>query len=180
MNSLRDFDFYRKIPRDLTESSTHGAALSLCASIFMLTLFVCELWAFLSVSMETSVVLDPNTEPLVRINFNITGSMTLADSHRVLFHHSPILQTTCILCLNLPMPTLTSFLMTAHRCLYTSPIAYLRFISIPLSFMAICKPFLLLSFLHSSRFRYAVSHFSCRLNSHSLTPLILHRKLHQH
>ncbi len=38
----------------------------------MLTLFLCELWAFLSVAVETSVVLDPNTDPLVRINFNIT------------------------------------------------------------------------------------------------------------
>ena len=42
------------------------------ASLFMLTLFICELWAFLSVAVTTSVVLDPNTDPLVRINFNIT------------------------------------------------------------------------------------------------------------
>lgn len=73
MNAIRDFDFYRKIPKDLTEASSHGAALSVCASIFMLVLFVAELWAFLTATVSTSVVLDHNTEPLVRINFNITG-----------------------------------------------------------------------------------------------------------
>jgi hypothetical protein len=45
---LRDYDLYRKIPKDLTETTVHGAVLSVCAIIFMLSLFVAELWAFLS------------------------------------------------------------------------------------------------------------------------------------
>ncbi len=73
LNAMSDFDFYRKIPKDLTETSSHGAALSICASVFMLVLFIAELWAFLSMSISTSVVVDTNTDPLVRINFNITG-----------------------------------------------------------------------------------------------------------
>jgi hypothetical protein len=72
LNAMSDFDFYRKIPKDLTETSSHGAALSICASVFMLVLFIAELWAFLSMSISTSVVVDTNTDPLVRINFNIS------------------------------------------------------------------------------------------------------------
>ena len=69
---FRDFDFYRNIPRDLTEGTTHGSVLSFCASIFMLVLFVAELWAFVSKQTITNVVIDPNTDALLRINFNIT------------------------------------------------------------------------------------------------------------
>ena len=69
---LRDFDLYRRIPKDLTETTTHGSILSVCGSIFMLVLFVAELWAFLSMQVSTNVVIDPNTDSLLRINFNIT------------------------------------------------------------------------------------------------------------
>ena len=69
---FKDFDFYRKIPKDLTESSTHGTVLSVCASVFMLVLFVAELWAFLSMQVNTDIVIDPNTDTQLRINFNIT------------------------------------------------------------------------------------------------------------
>jgi protein disulfide-isomerase-like protein len=71
-SKIKDFDLYRKIPKDLTETSTHGAVLSICASLFMMILFVAELWAFLSLHVSTNIVLDPNTEKLLRINFNIT------------------------------------------------------------------------------------------------------------
>jgi len=56
----------------LTETTTHGTILSICASIFMLVLFIAELWAFLSLQFSTNVVLDPNTNQLLKINFNIT------------------------------------------------------------------------------------------------------------
>mmetsp|Transcript_7948 Transcript_7948/g.13183 ORF Transcript_7948/g.13183 Transcript_7948/m.13183 type:complete len:464 (+) Transcript_7948:78-1469(+) len=69
---FKDMDFYRKIPKDLTETSTHGAVLSMCAALFMAILFICELWAFLSLNINTAIVIDPNTESLLRINFNIT------------------------------------------------------------------------------------------------------------
>lgn len=38
----------------------------------MLVLFVAELWSFLSMQTITNVVIDPNTDSLLRINFNIT------------------------------------------------------------------------------------------------------------
>jgi len=69
---LKEIDFYRRIPKDLTETSLHGSVLSICAAIFMLVLFVAELWAFLSTTTITSVIVDPNTETQLRINFNIT------------------------------------------------------------------------------------------------------------
>lgn len=72
LNRFKDYDFYRNIPRDLTEATTHGSVLSVCASIFMLVLFIAELWAFLSQQTITNVVIDPNTDSLLRINFNIT------------------------------------------------------------------------------------------------------------
>ena len=69
---LKEYDFYRRIPKDLTETTTHGSVLSVCASIFMLVLFVAELWAFLSLQVATNIIIDPNTDQLLRINFNIT------------------------------------------------------------------------------------------------------------
>jgi len=71
-SKLRDYDLYRKIPKDLTETTIHGSILSICAIIFMLSLFVAELWAFLTLQTVTNVVIDPNTDTLLRINFNIT------------------------------------------------------------------------------------------------------------
>lgn len=69
---FKEYDLYRRIPKDLTETTTHGTILSICASIFMLVLFIAELWAFLSLQFSTNVVLDPNTNQLLKINFNIT------------------------------------------------------------------------------------------------------------
>lgn len=69
---LKGLDFYRAIPKDLTETSTHSTALSICAAFFMLVLFVAELWAYLTVHVQSNIVLDPNTDALLRINFNIT------------------------------------------------------------------------------------------------------------
>ncbi len=69
---IKDFDLYRKIPKDLTESSTVSTILSLCAALFMLVLFVAELWAFLTIHYETNIIIDPGTDSLLRINFNIT------------------------------------------------------------------------------------------------------------
>lgn len=69
---LKDLDFYRKIPKDLTETATHGTILSVCAAFFMLVLFVAELVTFLSPSFYTNVLIDTNTENTLMINFNIT------------------------------------------------------------------------------------------------------------
>ena len=41
-------------------------------SVFMVTLFLVEVYAFMSTTVETSVMLDTNSETQLRINFNIT------------------------------------------------------------------------------------------------------------
>jgi hypothetical protein len=69
---LSDIDFYRKIPKDLTESATHGAILSMCVAGFMVILFLCELIAFLTPSFDTKVMIDSNRDNQLTINFNIT------------------------------------------------------------------------------------------------------------
>lgn len=69
---LRSLDFYRYVPKELTESSTHGTVMSIVAAIFMLSLFIAEMWAFLSTQMVSNVVIDSVMDPMLRINFNIT------------------------------------------------------------------------------------------------------------
>ena len=59
---LKAVDFYRKLKRDLqqelTEASIAGAALSICAAIFMIGLVIAEFSSYLSVTTESKVILD--------------------------------------------------------------------------------------------------------------------------
>jgi len=69
---FRELDFYRRLPKDLTEQTAHGSALSICASFFMLILFIAELWSYLSLTTTSNVVIDADRNNLLRINFNIS------------------------------------------------------------------------------------------------------------
>lgn len=71
-NILRKVDFYRKVPKDLTEASSLGATMSVCAFLAMGVLFLSETIAFSRSTIVTSVSLDESLEPRVRLNFNIT------------------------------------------------------------------------------------------------------------
>ncbi|XAR67474.1 hypothetical protein NMG60_11002247 [Bertholletia excelsa] len=72
-HKLKSVDFYRKIPRDLTEASLSGAGLSIVATFAMIFLFGMELNDYLTVSTTTSVIVDrsPHGE-FLRIGFNIS------------------------------------------------------------------------------------------------------------
>eukprot|EP00752_Nemacystus_decipiens_P014202 g12631.t1 len=72
MPTIKTFDFYRKIPLDLTETTLQGAVMSGCALFCMLILFLCELRAFLSPEVYSTVAIDSNQDSKLRINFNIT------------------------------------------------------------------------------------------------------------
>ncbi|ONK65910.1 uncharacterized protein A4U43_C06F2250 [Asparagus officinalis] len=72
-SKLKSVDFYRKIPRDLTEASISGAGLSIIAALAMMFLFGMELNNYLTVNTSTSVVVDRSTDAeFLRIDFNIS------------------------------------------------------------------------------------------------------------
>ncbi|KAK2350962.1 protein disulfide-isomerase 5-4 [Trifolium repens] len=70
---LKSVDFYRKIPRDLTEASLSGAGLSIVAALAMVFLFGMELNEYLSVTTSTSVIVDKSSDgDFLRIDFNFS------------------------------------------------------------------------------------------------------------
>jgi len=69
---MSSVDFYRRVPKDLTEATALGALMSVCAMGVMAILFLSETMAFARTSMLTSITLDENTQPQLRLNFNIT------------------------------------------------------------------------------------------------------------
>eukprot|EP00529_Nitzschia_sp_RCC80_P041405 CAMPEP_0113500158 /NCGR_PEP_ID=MMETSP0014_2-20120614/32153_1 /TAXON_ID=2857 /ORGANISM="Nitzschia sp." /LENGTH=476 /DNA_ID=CAMNT_0000394423 /DNA_START=42 /DNA_END=1469 /DNA_ORIENTATION=+ /assembly_acc=CAM_ASM_000159 len=71
-NALSSVDFYRRVPKDLTEATTLGAFMSIVALSVMGILFFSETAAFASTRIVTSITLDENTQPQLRLNFNIT------------------------------------------------------------------------------------------------------------
>ncbi|GMI85285.1 PROTEIN DISULFIDE ISOMERASE 12, PDI-like 5-3, ARABIDOPSIS THALIANA PROTEIN DISULFIDE ISOMERASE 12 [Hibiscus trionum] len=72
-SKIKSVDFYRKLPRDLTEASLSGAGLSIIAAIAMVFLFGMELNDYLTVSATTSIVVDNSSDgDFLRIDFNIS------------------------------------------------------------------------------------------------------------
>ncbi|KAK6934406.1 Thioredoxin domain [Dillenia turbinata] len=72
-SKIKSVDFYRKIPRDLTEASLSGAGLSIIAALSMIFLFGMELNDYMTVSTSTSVIVDKSTDgEFLRIEFNIS------------------------------------------------------------------------------------------------------------
>ncbi|XP_071907513.1 protein disulfide isomerase-like 5-4 isoform X1 [Coffea arabica] len=72
-SKLKSVDFYRKIPRDLTEASLSGAGLSIIAAFSMIFLFGMELNDYLTVSTSTSIIVDNSSDgDFLRIDFNIS------------------------------------------------------------------------------------------------------------
>jgi len=70
--AMSSVDFYRRVPRDLTEATSLGALMSILAISTMAILFFAETFAFLSTKTTTSIAIDENTQPQIRLNFNIT------------------------------------------------------------------------------------------------------------
>ncbi|KAJ4867887.1 Protein disulfide-isomerase 5-3 [Raphanus sativus] len=70
---IKSVDFYRKIPRDLSEASLSGAGLSIVAALIMMLLFGMELSSYLEVTTTTAVVVDNSSDgDFLRIDFNIS------------------------------------------------------------------------------------------------------------
>ncbi|XP_038690777.1 protein disulfide-isomerase 5-4-like isoform X2 [Tripterygium wilfordii] len=74
---IKSVDFYRKIPRDLTEASLSGAGLSIVAALSMMFLLGMELHSYLLLSTSTSVIVDRSTDgDFLRCEFNIRLNIT--------------------------------------------------------------------------------------------------------
>ncbi|KAL2476256.1 Protein disulfide-isomerase 5-3 [Abeliophyllum distichum] len=72
-SKIKSVDFYRKIPRDLTEASLSGAGLSIIAALSMIFLFGMELNDYLTVSTSTSIIVDQSSDgDFLRIDFNLS------------------------------------------------------------------------------------------------------------
>ncbi|KAL9309281.1 putative endoplasmic reticulum vesicle transporter, Thioredoxin domain, Thioredoxin-like superfamily [Arabidopsis thaliana] len=72
-SKIKSVDFYRKIPRDLTEASLSGAGLSIVAALAMLFLFGMELSSYLAINTSTSVIVDKSSDgDFLNIDFNIS------------------------------------------------------------------------------------------------------------
>lgn len=69
---FKDYDFYRKIPKDLTVSTTHGFVLSITSIFLICLVFFSETHNFLTTDVMSSAIVDTNEEQTMKISFNIT------------------------------------------------------------------------------------------------------------
>jgi hypothetical protein len=73
MRAVKRFDLYRKVPRDLTEPTLSGAAVSCCTVTIALYLFLSELSVFMTRTWESEMFIDESkTEEKLQINLNVT------------------------------------------------------------------------------------------------------------
>jgi len=69
---LESLHLYRKVPRDLTDATRVGGALSLACAALMAYLFVSNFSEYMTMQTTTDVALDDSAETSMRIYFNIT------------------------------------------------------------------------------------------------------------
>ena len=75
---LRSIDVYRRVPKDLSETSLTGGVTTVLLMVFVSYLFLTELIAYLSVKTLTSMSIDNDTSdiidshPTLQINLNVT------------------------------------------------------------------------------------------------------------
>eukprot|EP00931_Biecheleriopsis_adriatica_P107987 TRINITY_DN8231_c0_g1_i1.p1 TRINITY_DN8231_c0_g1~~TRINITY_DN8231_c0_g1_i1.p1 ORF type:complete len:366 (+),score=76.90 TRINITY_DN8231_c0_g1_i1:124-1221(+) len=75
MRTIKRFDLYRKVPRDLTEPTLSGAAVSCCTVTLALYLFMAEFLVLVQRRWESEMFIDESkTEEKLQINLDITMS----------------------------------------------------------------------------------------------------------
>mmetsp|Transcript_70341 Transcript_70341/g.205714 ORF Transcript_70341/g.205714 Transcript_70341/m.205714 type:complete len:348 (-) Transcript_70341:180-1223(-) len=73
MRAIKRFDLYRKVPRDLTEPTLSGAAVSCCTVILAAYLFLSEFFVFVGRRWESEMfIAESKTEEKLQINLDIT------------------------------------------------------------------------------------------------------------
>lgn len=72
MRTIKSFDLYRKVPRDLTEPTLSGAAVSCCTVSIALYLFLTEFLVFIQRPWKSEMYIDESkTEEKLQINLDI-------------------------------------------------------------------------------------------------------------
>lgn len=69
---VTSLDFYRHIPKDLTEGTRIGTIMSLFAILITILLFIAETVAFFKTDITTEIVIDGNKDHQLQLDFNIT------------------------------------------------------------------------------------------------------------
>jgi len=73
MKAIKRFDLYRKVPRDLTEPTVSGAAVSCCTVFLGLYLFISEFFVFVQRRWDSEMFIDESkTEEKLQINLDVT------------------------------------------------------------------------------------------------------------
>mmetsp|Transcript_133227 Transcript_133227/g.371389 ORF Transcript_133227/g.371389 Transcript_133227/m.371389 type:complete len:352 (+) Transcript_133227:166-1221(+) len=73
MRAIKRFDLYRKVPRDLTEPTLSGAAVSCCTVTLAAYLFLSEFFVFVQRKWESEMfIAESKTEEKLQINMDIT------------------------------------------------------------------------------------------------------------
>ena len=68
---LQKWDYFRKVPRDLTESTEQGASISAAGAWFLILLFLLEFNAYLTVKSVTTFTVDQAADEDLQINFEV-------------------------------------------------------------------------------------------------------------
>ena len=74
---IRRLDFYRKVPRNLTEATRTGACVSIISVVFIVFLMMSELSSFLYTDIKSEIFVDlPSDEKKVSVKINISFPKT--------------------------------------------------------------------------------------------------------
>jgi thiol-disulfide isomerase/thioredoxin len=69
---LSSLDLFRKVPKDLTQATAHGGALSLLVFFVLAAVLLLEVWTYAVGETHSKIVLDSNTESKLQVNFAMT------------------------------------------------------------------------------------------------------------
>lgn len=70
---FRRFDIYRKVPKDLTQPTTAGAAISLACTLFIFFLLISELMSFIAIEVVSELYVDdPQAGDTIPVHLEIS------------------------------------------------------------------------------------------------------------
>jgi len=71
---IKRMDIYRKVPKDLTQPTTTGAIISICCTLFIVFMLLCELMWFINPDVKSELIvenIDATERIPVRINISL-------------------------------------------------------------------------------------------------------------